>query len=431
MTAIIGFITENPIYVVFNIIVFGIWCTFSDIVHEHKYKYSINIIVHTVVTVLYFLPCTLPIKSVEGFVFYFFMLLAQALILYRGSFARKLLSVVIILLTMLTAELVNMLVFFSPDYIEYGTITFPKYIQLQNFSSYIFVTIAILASVAVVLKKSEEKRKYPLAYSLFLIIPFAVEAILIYSWIITISGNDPTQARFLLIVVFLCIVGNVALFNTVRTMQSRSDLKAENRSLEAIVKTQEDYYSALTEQYESIRKMRHDIANHMYTINILLEDGKTDEAAEYAKELSERQQYSSSLGNCENHVLDAFLHHRIKEFSEKGFETDVRINLPRNTDISNCDLISVFGNLLDNAAEACADIADAKISIVSELRGNYLFISVENPMRDGSEGTKRRIPELERGLGNRILSNLAEKYDGEFKCAASDGIYSATVLLKA
>ena len=431
MTAVISFIAENPIYVIFNAVVIWIWCAFSDIVLEHKYRYRVNIIVHVVVTLLYFIPCVFPLKGIIGIAFYFVMLLGQALILFRDSFARKIISVIITMLAMLTAELINMLVFFSHDYVEYGAISSTPYYQILNLSTYIFVTIAILASTAVVLKRHEGKRQYPLSYSLLIFILFVIETILICPWTFSLTGDDPIQTYFLLIVIFLCIVGNAALFNTIRTMQSRSDLKAENRSLEAIVKTQEDYYSALTAQYENVRKMRHDIANHMYTINILLEDGKADEAAEYAKELSERQQYSSSLGNCENHVLDAFLHHRINELTEIGIENDVRINLPQNTDISNCDLISVFGNLLDNAAEACSKLTAAKISIVSEMRGNYLYVCVKNPLPETDAAKKRRIPELERGLGNRILANLAEKYDGEFKCAASGGIYSATVLLKA
>ena len=431
MPAVISYISENLIYVISNIIIIWIWCAFADIVHEHKYRYRVNIIVHAVVTLVYFIPCAFPLKGITGIAFYFVMLLSQALILYRDSFARKLLSVIITLLTMLTAELINMLVFFSPDYIVYGAISSTPYYQVLNFSTYTFITVAILLSAAVFLKKSEGKRKYPLSYSLLLFISFALETILICPWTFSLTGDDHAQTHFLLIVIFLCIVGNSALFITIRAMQSRSDLKAENRSLETMVKTQEEYYSALTEQYEDIRKMRHDIANHMYTINILLEDGKADEAAEYAKELSERQHRSSSLGNCENHVLDAFLHHRIEELTEKGIKTDVKISLPQNTDISNCDLISVFGNLLDNAAEACSNTANAEISIASELRGNYLFISVKNPMPNGTEAKKRRIPELERGLGTKILQNLAEKYDGDFQCEASDGMHFATILLKA
>ena len=42
--------------------------------------------------------------------------------------------------------------------------------------------------------------------------------------------------------------------------------------------------------------MRHDIANHMYTINLLLKNGRTEEAAAYAKELNEKTEFQPMLG---------------------------------------------------------------------------------------------------------------------------------------
>lgn len=431
INSIIQYIADYPIYVVANILIFWVWCAFMDMVLERKRKLSVLIPVRLLMTCVYFIPCALPLKSIISFFLLVFALSFQAIFLYEGKLQRKLIVVVIDMLTMLIAELVNLFLFYDPQYIQYGAMTLSADTQIRLYSVYLFINIAILLTATVIMKRSDSKRKYPLSYSLVIIIPFAIEIFLVYSWVKTLTGEDPTHTVLLIVVIFICIIGNAAVFYAVTTTQKRNELKAENDSLETLVKAQEDYYSALTEQYESIRKMRHDIANHMYTINILLEDGKSDEAAEYAKELNAEHSYTSSFGDCQNHVLDAFLHHRIDEFTANGIETDAKIILPQDLDISNCDLISVFGNLLDNAAEACAAIDNPKISIISELRGNYLFVSVENPLSETTEIKKRRISELERGLGNRILQNLAEKYDGEFSCSISDGTYSATMLLKA
>ena len=431
INSIFQYIADNPIYVAANVLIFITWCLFMDMVLERRRKLSVVIIVHLIMTCVYFIPCALPYKSIISFFLLVFALSFQALFLYHGKLQRKLIVVVIIMLTMLVAELVNLYFFYDPQFVQGGAITVSNAAQLRLYSVYLFVNFAILGTAAVIMKRSDNKRKYPLSYSLVVIIPFAIEIFLIYSWFKTLLGNDPSQTGFLLVVIFICLLGNSAVFSAVRMTQKRNELKAENSSLEKMVKAQEDYYSALTEQYESIRKMRHDIANHMYTINILLKDGKADEAAEYAKELSAEHSYTSSFGDCQNHVLDAFLHHRIDEFASNGIEVDAKIILPQDLDISNCDLISVFGNLLDNAAEACADIDSPKISIVSELRGNYLFISVDNPFAVTAVAKDRRIPELERGLGNKILKSLADKYEGEFTRDVKDDIYSATVLLKA
>jgi hypothetical protein len=49
-----------------------------------------------------------------------------------------------------------------------------------------------------------------------------------------------------------------------------------------------------------------------------------------------------------------------------------------------------------------------------------------------SDDTKRtrRIPELERGLGTRIIQSTAEKYDGDYTVTRENNTYSIEVILK-
>ena len=43
----------------------------------------------------------------------------------------------------------------------------------------------------------------------------------------------------------------------------------------------------------------------------------------------------------------------------------------------------------------------------------------------------RRIPELERGVGFRVLSSLAAKYDGSFRHTCENDTYTVTLSLRA
>ena len=91
------------------------------------------------------------------------------------------------------------------------------------------------------------------------------------------------------------------------------------------------------------------------------------------------------------------------------------------------------GELLENALEACAGIPDAAITLRAHMDKGYLVIQESNPVRARQpQGKKpRRIPELERGVGFRVLGGLAEKYDGSFRHTCENDTYTVTLSLRA
>lgn len=192
----------------------------------------------------------------------------------------------------------------------------------------------------------------------------------------------------LLVVTALFLVSDSLLFRTMVRTEQRVQLEVENELLESQLDAQLAHYGDLTAQYEQIRAMRHDISHHLNTINALLQAGNLQAASEYSEQL-----------------------------------------LP----VSNTDLIVAFGNLLDNALEACSGIPDAQITLRAHMDKGYLVIQESNPVRARQpQGKKpRRIPELERGVGFRVLGGLAEKYDGSFRHTCENDTYTVTLLLRA
>ena len=179
--------------------------------------------------------------------------------------------------------------------------------------------------------------------------------------------------------------------------------------------------------------MRHDISHHLNTINALLQAGNLQAASEYSEQLLPAQAYSSRLGSCRNPVVDAFLYTRTQEARLRGVPVRADVSLPVELPVSNTDLIVAFGNLLDNALEACSGIPDAQITLRAHMDKGYLVIQESNPVRARQpQGKKpRRIPELERGVGFRVLGGLAKKYDGSFRHTCENDTYTVTLSLRA
>ena len=231
----------------------------------------------------------------------------------------------------------------------------------------------------------------------------------------------------------LFLVSDILLYRTMVRTEQRVQLEVENALLERQLDAQLAHYRDLTAQYEQIRAMRHDIAHHLNTIHALLQAGNLQAASEYSEQLLPAQTYSSRLGACRNPVVDAFLYTRVQDAQTRGVPVRADVSLPVELPVSNTDLIVAFGNLLDNALEACSGIPDAQITLRAHMDKGYLVIQESNPVRARQpQGKKpRRIPELERGVGFRVLSGLAAKYDGSFRHTCENDTYTVTLLLRA
>lgn len=234
-----------------------------------------------------------------------------------------------------------------------------------------------------------------------------------------------------LCIILFCIISDVGLYYSMRGITQRAELKASNALLSKQIDAEKDHYAALTEQYETIRRMRHDIANHLYTIQALLDSGDAQQAAEYAREIIPRHTFHSSLGSCENPVVDAFLYSRIAKLRAAEISVEADVRLPSETGISNADMIIALGNMLDNAEEACRSVSGTRyIRIQASAKNGCCTLRMENSAVEQTASKKERIAGLSRGVGLSILERLAEQYRGTFTYGLNDGCFCAVLTLQ-
>ena len=357
--------------------------------------------------------------------------LAMAFLLFRGTPGRKLLAVAAELAGSLLMELMftplmidlqsndDISIWADPRALIYGVTFLPVLGLGLMLISFIFTR-----------SKNNLSGRQLLAFSAFPITQMVCEASLV-----TLMFTPPRYEYIpmQLIVSVLFLVSDILLYRTMVRTEQRVQLEVENQLLEKQLDAQLAHYSDLTAQYEQIRAMRHDISHHLNTINALLQEGNLKAATEYSEQLLPMQTYISRLGKCQNPVVDAFLYTRVQDAQTRGVPVRADVSLPVELPVSNTDLIVAFGNLLDNALEACEGVPGAQITLRAYMDKGYLVIQESNPVRARQpQGKKpRRIPELERGVGFRVLSSLAAKYDGSFRHTCENDTYTVTLLLRA
>ena len=194
--------------------------------------------------------------------------------------------------------------------------------------------------------------------------------------------------------------------------------------------------------YGSIRKVRHEMKNHMANIKGLAGAGEYGEIEEYVRRMDETMQeleYKYVTGNA---VTDVIINDKCRRAEKAGirFDADFRYG----GEIPVFDMGIILNNLLDNAIEACEKLETGKgfIRLSLKRKKQFLILYVENsfdgatPISKGSPlppTTKQSIlPGIitEHGIGLENVRDIAERYFGGVNIKVKGDVFHVTVMLQ-
>lgn len=419
----------TPFFVAVNTLIFAMWAAAFCCTLKRRYSMPVTLAGFVAQYLLWIIPpYFMPYASLIRSFWPLLLIPLPLFLLFRDKWSRVLFVSLAVLVFMYVSDIIPCSIVFTPEQMRATPSAQPLPQRLVAYAICISLD-AFLLWMLVLFMNRYKTRLSAGEWSLYLLFPLS-QYMLLFGWL-RVCLQEMTLPRSLYIIgaMAVCVAADAALFLAVRGMAQRSELSAKNALLAAQIDRQKEHYAALTTQYEAIRRMRHDIAKHLYTMEALLQAGRSRDAADYSAEVAADAQYRENLGICENPVVDAYLYTRTQELRQQGYTVELSVRLPDTPDISNADLIIAFGNLLENAAEACRDTADKTICLTAASRKGYLSLETRNACPPPKE-KQRRIPELQRGIGFHIFEELARKYDGSFTYGAADGRFTANLILK-
>ena len=122
---------------------------------------------------------------------------------------------------------------------------------------------------------------------------------------------------------------------------------------EQLVKAMKQRLEEAENFYGSIRRVRHEMKNHMTNIKGLVASEKYDEVENYIEKLDETIQTMDYKFNTGNAVTDVIINDKYQKAENAGISFQVKFNLGETDTISAFDIGIILNNLLDNAIEAC------------------------------------------------------------------------------
>jgi len=187
--------------------------------------------------------------------------------------------------------------------------------------------------------------------------------------------------------------------------------------------------SSLKVLTDSLRSQAHEAANKLHTIVTMVEMGRADEAVRFAtNELELSQQLVDRLSSAVGEpALVALLLGKTAQADERGIELTVteETHLPSNADdlaLSGQEMVTVLGNLIDNAMDAC-DREDPWVEVTVAQDNGTLLIRVadsgpgmdaatfEKAMQRGYS-TKAGSDAEQHGLGLALVAQVVKRHNG-------------------
>jgi len=153
---------------------------------------------------------------------------------------------------------------------------------------------------------------------------------------------------------------------TIHPPRSKPEVVTTLRDRTELVTLQHDLGSSL-QASDTLRAQTHEFANRLHTISMLLQLGDGDAAVEYIDAVTrDRSDLDSTvLTRIAEPAVAALLIAKTSLARERGAELTLTADsaLPRVDDVLAADLVTVIGNLVDNALDAVTGAATRLVSV--------------------------------------------------------------------
>lgn len=214
-----------------------------------------------------------------------------------------------------------------------------------------------------------------------------------------------------------------------RTLYNMIDRRIERFQSELIEKQVRE----IQNMYRQVRGWRHDYRNHINNMKIQLSEGNYDKLSDYLNELADDLDTVDSVIKTGNVMADAILNSKLNVAEKMNIKLNVKANVPDKLPMSDVELCSMLGNILDNAVEACGTLPEEERFMrvyIGKLKGQ-LYLSVQNSAGKvrKSKNTYLSTKEGEHGYGLFRIDRVAKKYGGYVNRQNEEGVFATEIMV--
>ena len=324
----------------------------------------------------------------------------------------------------------------------FGDVPFVEAITFSSSFRYMYLTVAnLLYLVALLIILRIGKRKIQVV-SKVEIIAFIIVAAALYTGSLStmifykqLINNEELTPYIIIVLVSLFVSAGVFWFLLLKISkdnQVKTDLLLSRQREEMY---RESVISS-SEQIRLVSEIKHDMKNNLSSIYSLIDNGQYDDAKRLCLDCSDSIAKVYTPINTDNPTLNAILNVEI----EKARQIDISFSYTVTDSldfVSATDVVSIIGNLCDNAIEylSAIDKSQRKMSLEITVKNDYRIIMCRNTILSSvlsvnPDMKTTKNDETLHGKGLSILRSIAEKYNGTLSYQEDDDSLEVTLVIK-
>ena len=232
---------------------------------------------------------------------------------------------------------------------------------------------------------------------------------------------------------FCALLYTATNLSVLALVSQRDRAQRDKESMQSFMENKIHYYQVSRDGITSLQVKCHDLKHQIKAIRSQI--GK-ENFEKYLDRLQDSIDEYGTVVDCGNETINVVLTEKNIICLSNGVKFSYIIDGTLFDFLSEMEIVSLFGNVLDNALESCSKVSDPQkrvISLKALSRGEVVVLHVENfyedelVMVDGMPMTTKSG--TGHGFGLRSIREIAERYDGTVSVDTESNIFKLTVLL--
>ena len=211
------------------------------------------------------------------------------------------------------------------------------------------------------------------------------------------------------------------LFTQIQQIKFK-EVELNNKLISLQLEHQEELYKKRDHYAEILRTYNHDFKSVLTNVSYFLDQGDIQKAKEILKTIdsdikviiTENQSYSNRL------IVDAILNSLAEKCKQSNIEFNAECLIPEHLSLTDLSLSRIFGNLANNAYEACIkqdQHDERKIIFKSYIKDDFFIIYTQNSFNGEIIIQHNRIRttkqnKKQHGVGIESIKNIVESANG-------------------